>query len=348
MLEIRRGTANRSYENIFFREFSKNLEGMFKKYDVNGLLIGNSECEVQSDLQIDALLIVKNCICIIDFKKYEGEVVLPREDNFRAGVWIAKDKVTKENIIIRGGNCINPYLQLTKQKRKFSEVYGKHIKENIYSEDTVNPSHVAKIVCFHKPIELVGNIPGKDELAFFITDSGKYSGLIKDIIDVDVSKEGINLSDKSYDAFKNIFKANLFDSEEDSKKPESYPPISSDLNYEDLDQDQLDALKEITEFVTSDSEQAFILQGTSLSGKSHLIPFIEEIAFDKNITQVELFAFSRRIAKNLLPDSGLNFNSIYSYIYGGTIQEEKSEEKNKDWDQKIKRIKYLKKNYLLD
>ena len=69
MLEIRRGTANRTYENIFFREFSKNLAGMFEKYDVDGLLIGNSECEVESSLQIDVLLIVKNSICIIDFIK---------------------------------------------------------------------------------------------------------------------------------------------------------------------------------------------------------------------------------------------------------------------------------------
>ena len=77
MLEIRRGTATRTPENIFFREFSKNLAGMFKKYDADGLLIGNSECEVESRLQIDALLIVKNCICIIDFKNYGGEIVLP-------------------------------------------------------------------------------------------------------------------------------------------------------------------------------------------------------------------------------------------------------------------------------
>ncbi|SVE58774.1 uncharacterized protein METZ01_LOCUS511628, partial [marine metagenome] len=210
------------------------------------------------------------------------------------------------------------------------KIYVEHIKKNIYSEDTVNPSHVAKIVCFHKPIELVGNIPGKDELAFFITDSDKYSGLIKDIIDVDVTEEGINLSAKSYDAFKNIFKANPFDPEEDYKKTGSGFDKTSDLNYKDLDQDQLDALNEIKEFVTSDSEQAFILQGTSLSGKSHLIPFIEEIAFDKNITQVELFASSARVATNLLSDSDLKFHSIYSYIYGGTFQEEKNEENNNE------------------
>ena len=322
MLEIRRGTATRTPENIFFREFSKNLAGMFKKYDADGLLIGNSECEVESRLQIDALLIVKNCICIIDFKNYGGEIVLPRnDDNFKFGLWIAKDKITKKNITIKGGSFINPYLQLNFQKSQFAKIYDKHIKKNIYSEDTVNPLHVAKVVCFHKPIELVGNIPGKDELAFFITDSDKYSGSIKDIIDVDAAEEGINLSNKSYDAFKNIFKANPFDPEEDFKKTKSYPPISSDLNYKDLDQDQLDALKEITEFVTSDSEQAFILQGTSLSGKSHLIPFITEIAFDKNITQVELFALSARVANNLLSDSYLNFNSIYANIYGGTIQD---------------------------
>jgi hypothetical protein len=329
MLEIRRGTAARSYENTFFREFAENLGKMFEKYNVDGLLIANSECEVESRLQIDALLITKNRVCIIDFKNYAGEIVLPQnDDNFSFGLWATKDKVTKKNIIVKGGSFINPYLQLNFQKTRFFKVYDKHIKENIYSEETANPSHAKKIVCFQKPIKLVGSIPRKDEMTFFITDSDNYLETIKDIIDV--AEEGINISSKSYDAFKNIFRADPFNAKEDYPETVRYPVSSSDLNSEDLYQDQLSALQEITEFVTSESEEVFILQGTSLSGKSHLIPFIEEIAFAKNITQVELFASSSRVAKNLLSDSNLKFNSIYSYIYGGTFQEKKSEDNNNE------------------
>lgn len=324
MLEIRRGPAVRPYETIFFREFAVNLRGMFEKYNIDGLLIAYPECAVESRLQIDALLIAKNCICLIDFKNYAGEIILPNNDNdFSKGKWVTKDK-----ILVKGGSSINPYKQLYAQKGRFSWVYYNHINKNIYSEDSANPSHAKKIVCFQKPIKLNGSIPGRDEIDFFITDSDTYLETIRDIIDV--TDNDINLSANSYDAFKNIFRADPFSEKEGYPETKRDFGSTSDLNSEDLDPDQRAALQEISEFMTSDSEQAFILQGTSLSGKSHLIPFIEEIAFDKNITQVELFAFSRRIAKNLLPDSGLNFNSIYSYIYGGTIQEEKSEEKNKE------------------
>ena len=64
MLEIRKGTAERSYENTFFRKFSKNLEEMFEKYSIDGLLIGNSKCDKNQNLQIDALLITKKTISL--------------------------------------------------------------------------------------------------------------------------------------------------------------------------------------------------------------------------------------------------------------------------------------------
>lgn len=78
MLEIRRGTAVKNYENTFFREFAENFEKFFEKYSIDGLLIANSECEAEKKLQIDALLITNNVVCIIDFKNFGGEIKLPR------------------------------------------------------------------------------------------------------------------------------------------------------------------------------------------------------------------------------------------------------------------------------
>ena len=70
-------------------------------------------------------------------------------------------------------------------------------------------------------------------------------------------------------------------------------------------QDQLAALEEIREFLKSGNEKVFILQGTSLSGKSHLIPYIKDIAFDEGIPEVSYLPhqaewpkiFSRILAK---------------------------------------------------
>ena len=69
-----------------------------------------------------------------------------------------------------------------------------------------------------------------------------------------------------------------------------------------------------------------------MSGKTHLIPFIQEIAFNNQVTEVKLFASSSRIANNLLKSSNLEFESIYSYIYGGnsTITNEKENEEERE------------------
>ena len=106
------------------------------------------------------------------------------------------------------------------------------------------------------------------------------------------------------------------------KEPANYSEYSKELGFDSLYSDQKSALKEIKLFIKSDEEQVFILQGTSLSGKTHLIPFIQEIAFNNNISEVKLFASSARIANNLLKNSDLEFNSMYSQIYGGTNQDE--------------------------
>ena len=58
MLEIRRGTAERSYENTFFREFAENLGKMFEKYN-------NIEILWASTREIYNIFEAINCGCDI-------------------------------------------------------------------------------------------------------------------------------------------------------------------------------------------------------------------------------------------------------------------------------------------
>lgn len=322
MLEIRRGTATRSYENTFFREFAKNIEILFEKYSIDGLLIANSMCEASPNLQIDSLLITENAICLIDLKNFGGDVIIPQPDlNFPDGQW-----VTPKGDRIKGGSHINPYKQLFQQKKAFTWVFhNSELKNSIISNnEKLNPSHAKKIVCFQKPINLKGEIPRRDEIDFFITDSERYLETIKDILDV--KDEEVEISKKSFDAFKDIFRAETFSLIEQYNKPEIVETSSTDLNYDGLYPDQKSALQEIAGFIKSDTEKIFILQGTSLSGKSHLLPFIEDVAFSNKITQAEFFASSSRVASNLLSGSDIKFNSIYSYIYGGGLQDDQEDQ----------------------
>lgn len=320
MLEIRRGIAARNYENTFFREFADNLSQMFDKYERDGILIGNSECVIENRLQIDALLITKKVVCIIDFKNFEGKINLPNTSNFIYGQWTNS---TKE--IIKGGSSINPYCQLKTQRKRFFDIFKNHIEPHLPQSNYFNPGHTVRVVCFQKPVELNGEIPPQDEVNFKIIHQGNYLEKLKDILDV-TDKE-VNLTNDSYSAFLDVFEADVFDVKEEYNEIFDFQPDFEDLDYNSLRQDQQTALKEVAEFLESDEEQVFILQGTSQSGKTHLIPFIKKLAFDSKISQVELLAPSSRIANNLVKSID-GIGSLYSFIYGGNQTSEHDDDES--------------------
>lgn len=329
MLEIRKGTATKNYENTFFREFADNLKKMFDKYSYEGLLIGNPHCEEENRLQIDALLVTTKAVCIIDFKNFDGKIILPinAKSGFDFGIW------TNENgEQIKGGSFINPFIQLKTQKKRFIELVEKHIQPKLpLWGSSFNAFHTIRAVCFQKPIELVGKIPTKEELNFFIFDKNNYLERIKDIIDI--SDKDVKLTKESFDLFKEVFRADPFDTSEKYDQANDFTSYHTKLDFENLYPDQKSALNEIENFFKSEDEKIFILQGTSLSGKTHLIPFIQDIAFNNQIKEIKLFASSSRISNNLLKILNLEFESIYSYIYGGnsTIVNEKEDvEENED------------------
>ncbi|QCS48531.1 hypothetical protein FEK30_03240 [Picosynechococcus sp. PCC 11901] len=322
MLEIRKGTAAKNYENTFFREFAENLKNLFDKYSLDGLLIANSECEAEKRLQIDAFLITEKAVCIIDFKNFGGKITLPKnaKSEFDFGKW-----TNEKGEIIKGGSSINPFIQLKNQKERFIKVVENQILDKLPTSDCFNPYHTVRMVCFQKPIELIGSIPPKEELNFFIIDKSNYLEKIKDVIDI-TDKE-VSLTKESYDVFKEVFRADAFDLSENYGGTADYTTYETELDFENLYPDQKSALQEIETFIKSQDDRFFVLQGTSLSGKTHLIPFIQDVAYNNQIPEAKLFASSGRVAKNLLKNTNLEFDSIYSYIYGGKITNSGTEEK---------------------
>lgn len=322
MLEVRKNTFSKNYENSFFREFSRHLYKLFKEKNLNGVLIGSPLCEVDERLQIDALLITQSVVCIIDFKNFRGKITLPSEKNFEFGLW-----TTESGEQIRGGNSINPFIQLKNQRKRFYDVSKKSILINISKGDIFNPARVIRVVCFQNEIHLDGKIPGNEANTFFILDKANFLEGILDIIDV-TDKE-VSLTEASYNAFKNVFRADQFkfDDKPLEDKLKDVASKSPKLNYNSLYDDQKAALTEIKYFLESKEQQVFVLQGTINSGKSYLIPFIQDLAFNSAIQETEIFAASSRVAKNLLLASSLeNVNSIYPFIYGGHKTETEEDE----------------------
>jgi hypothetical protein len=326
MLEVRKNTFLRNYENSFFRDFSRSLFNSFKERNIEGILIGSPFCEIDERLQIDALLITDHVVCIIDFKNFSGKVNLPNERNFEMGSW-----TNATGAQIKGGSSINPFVQLKNQKRRFSEVYNKHIQKNLHTDDIFNPNHTVRIICFQEETELNGKIPSNEALNFFIIDKLNFLEGLLDIIDV--SDKDVNISPNSYDAFKKVFRADKFkfDDKPLEDKLKVFADKSATLDFKKLYEDQHSALSEIKIFLENPEQQVFVLQGTTNSGKSYLIPFIQELAYNLGIQETEIFASSSRVANNLLTIGGLErVNSIYSYIYGGQKNNKQEDEQAKE------------------
>lgn len=326
MLEVRKNTFSRNYENSFFRDFSRSLFNSFKERNIEGILIGSPYCEVDERLQIDVLLITQNVVCIIDFKNYNGKIELPSGKDFDFGFW-----KTDTGEQIKGGSSINPFQQLKNQKRRFTDISRKHIEKNIPQTDSFDPFHLIRIVCFQNDIELIGNIPSNESLNFFVLNKINFLEGILDIIDV--TDKGVKLGTDSFNVFKKVFRADKFkfDDKPLEDKLKVFADKSTTLDFKKLYADQHSALSEIKTFLENPEQQIFVLQGTTNSGKSYLIPYIQELAYNLGIQETEIFASSSRVANNLLTIGGLErVNSIYSYIYGGQKNNKREDEQDKE------------------
>ncbi|GAB0174617.1 MAG: hypothetical protein HHAS10_04960 [Candidatus Altimarinota bacterium] len=323
MLEIRKGTASRGYENSFFREFSYNLAKLFEKHNKDGLLIGFSEVDEAPLLQIDALLITEHVVCIIDFKNYSGKVMLPEESDFQTGAWISE----KTGDYIKGGARLSPFDQLFHQKRKLTGLYRDHISKHITLPNIFDPHRVRRIVCFQEIIELVGHIPGNQTNFFGIVDKSNYLEKINDFISI--KDESVCLSKDGFDAFKLYFMADAYESKEEyGVGTPSNEKNSTEKSNMQLTDDQKIVLSDIGEFLKSESH-IFILSGMTGTGKSFLISDIIDESYRFGYEQVDVLAFSQRVAHSLTNQaSGYKVNSLYSYIYSGGLHEKTSDTNN--------------------
>lgn len=323
MLEVRKNNFSKNYENIYFRNFSQKLAHVFKEKSISGLLIGCPLCEVDERLKIDALLITTNVICIIDFKNYSGKIKLPKE-NFEFGHWINNNE-----IFVRGGSTVNPFIQLKNQKSRFIEVYKNYIQNQIIKSDKLNPLHLVRIVCFQEEIELIGEIPNNEKLNFFIIDNTNYIENIIDIIEVEDNEVKLNL--ESINIFNKIYYAKKYDFTE-KIKIEEVEDTSNKTAKQDFDllyEEQKDVMSKIKLFLESPEERVLILHGSLNCGKTTLIPYIQNMAYTLSIHESEIFGYSNRVARNLMNTSGLeNVHSVYSYIYKGFSAEHMIKPKN--------------------
>lgn len=137
-----------THENQIFDELIKKCQLVWGNTEDLVLLFGNISCE---GAEIDALLIKKKGIIVIDFKNYGG--ILEVDEN---NTWYADGEEVK------GGNKINPYRQIRDNRYSVMDFFKK--KDLVHKR--VDLGHISGMVLFHKPI-----LP--DEAKYSLPESSK-------------------------------------------------------------------------------------------------------------------------------------------------------------------------------
>lgn len=307
-LTVYKGPFSRSYENEFFRRISEQFIGLFERKGWSGKLYGSPNISTHPDLQIDALLISEHHICLIDFKNYGGNIILPSDPiAFEREQWYCEDGTA-----ILGGNSINPFRQLSKQSVKLEEVFKRHIDKRLEPSDTVNPWHFKRIVCFQQDSSFTGSVPHKRELIFFLTDHKSICNKVEDILDVEGTETTI--SPQSMIRFDEVFKAPLAQELVTDTEVEEIQVYSESKTEHKLKDDQLKAIQDVSLFLKGNTD-VFIINGSSQSGKTFLLSHLKDVAFSNSFQDVEFLGYSAKVVNKIRHDSGVDVNSLYSQMY---------------------------------
>lgn len=143
-----------THENRIFDALLGRLEEVWGNSEDIVLLLGNFHCQGS---EIDAAILKKDSITVIDFKDYGG--IIKFSEN---GKWLA------DTVGIRGGNKPNPYIQIRHNKFALLESL-KRI--SFPSGNQPNLGHISGLVLFHKSITFEDNqLPPNIERWFHIVD----------------------------------------------------------------------------------------------------------------------------------------------------------------------------------
>ncbi len=116
---------------------------------------------------------------------------------------------------------------------------------------------------------------------------------------IDIQKAGTSIRTESFRHFENLFPSPKFDPNSE-KIDDGIEDIGVILDEKELKEDQATALNNIRRFIASEKESAFILKGSSGAGKTHLIPFIQEMAIKRGYTEVVVLGLNRSVCQNLI------------------------------------------------
>ncbi|MEG4011750.1 MULTISPECIES: NERD domain-containing protein [unclassified Microcoleus] len=162
-----------THENRIFDALANELKRVWADSDDLIILLGNFYCDGS---EIDAAVMKRNSITVIEFKDYGGNITFSEN-----GLWLAGE------VQVRGGSKPNPFIQV--RDNKFALLNS--LKRISFSSDRQpNLGYISGLVLFHKPITFdEEQLPPNIERWFHVVD---FAGTIQRLSQI-TSRE-INLS----------------------------------------------------------------------------------------------------------------------------------------------------------
>lgn len=281
-----------THENNAFNHLHDLLQKHWRHSDEALHLLGNVYVD---GCEIDAIVIKRNALIIIDFKDYGGE--LRFSENNR---WII------DGATVRGGNQNNPYQQIRKNKYQLLN----YLNLRVNFKQSHNLGHIAGLCLFQQKIDFdIDQIPPGISRWFHIADFTTAFRLSNAI----VSSE-INFSDDEIEAILTAFDLRPWHPDGVTQEV-SFPDygrayISSIL----LNNEQSQALAAINEWLLDSEYPIFSLSGAYGTGKSKVLEVLLA-QMPAAIIIRRYLAPNARIAS--LHDKAI---SIYSWLYSHTPQ----------------------------
>ena len=277
-----------THENRIFDALLNRLEEVWGSLEEIVLLLGNFQCQ---GYEIDAAVLKKHSITVIDFKDYGGLI------NFSEnGKWFADETE------IKGGNKVNPFIQIRNNKFALVKVLE---KISFPLGNQPNLGHISGLALFHKPIKFdERQLPPNIERWFHIVDFERAVERLSQITSREISFSNQDL----------VHLASSLSIPEYIRVGSGIKAATTSVKGFDTDNIELPSSLHSTisqvEIFLESLERIMLITGMIGTGVEQLLNAIASKAL-KNGRNYTILAPNRRIASRYEVEAG----SIYTHIY---------------------------------
>ena len=289
-----RGNAfSHTHENLIFNELHDLLEQNWAASDEPIFLIGNFYVR---GCELDALILKRNALIVVDFKNYGGKLELAEN-----GPWKIDGQVVK------GGSKPNPFIQIRDNRNQLRG----YLNENVVFDSSPELGHIAGLCLFHQETKY-----NKNELSHPIRSWFHISDISHAIRTIDaIVSTKINLSENELTKILSAFAVPEYTPDGRSVEVpigpynEDFDPIPERLNGE-----QIKALNLMQEWMDEEVHTAFALSGAAHTGLNKTVKAFTKYLRDINKQPIFL-APNARVASRYNSSGFKDVSSVFQWIF---------------------------------